>query len=80
MANKVIRSDPDLWERVKREVTSGDKGGRPGQWSARKAQLAVSRYKKAGGDYIGGKSADNALAKWTKKDRGIRSAAAARKG
>ena len=27
------------------------KGGKPGQWSARKAQLLASRYKKAGGGY-----------------------------
>ena len=27
------------------------KGGRPGQWSARKAQMLASAYKKAGGGY-----------------------------
>jgi len=42
-------------------VAAGDKGGRPGQWSARKAQLAVAAYKRAGGDYRGQKSADNHL-------------------
>lgn len=36
-----------LFERIK----SGSKGGDPGQWSARKAQLLASEYKKAGGGY-----------------------------
>jgi len=59
------RTDPELWERIKREVTAGDKGGDPGQWSARKAQLAVLKYKKAGGGYKGKKSPSNPLAMWT---------------
>ena len=32
-------------------IKAGSKGGKPGQWSARKAQLLASRYKKAGGGY-----------------------------
>ena len=67
------RTHPALWERVKAEVTAGDKGGRPGQWSARKAQLAVALYQKRGGGYIGPKSADNALAKWTQEQWRTRS-------
>jgi hypothetical protein len=55
------------------EVTASDKGGRPGQWSARKAQLAVALYQKRGGGYIGPKSADNALAKWTQEQWRTRS-------
>ena len=35
-------TDPALRERLKAEITAGDKGGRPGQWSARKAQLLAS--------------------------------------
>ena len=30
-----------------------NKGGRPGQWSARKAQMLAKRYKAAGGGYRG---------------------------
>lgn len=45
------RTDPDLWEAVKAEVTAGDKGGEPGQWSARKAQMAVQFYKGRSGGY-----------------------------
>ena len=67
------RTDPALWEDVKREVTAGSKGGRPGQWSARKAQLAVALYKQRGGDYWGPKSPRNALAKWTREDWRTRS-------
>lgn len=62
------RTDPDLWEKVKEEVTAGDKGGNPGQWSARKAQLAVLLYKKRGGGYKGKKDPHNSLAQWTSQD------------
>lgn len=44
-------TDPKLREEIKEEVKEGDKGGRPGQWSARKAQLMASQYKKRGGGY-----------------------------
>lgn len=59
--------------KVKEEVTEGDKGGRKGQWSARKAQMAVQEYKKAGGGYAGPKSADNSLVVWTEEDWGTKS-------
>ncbi len=42
---------PELRERIKKKVTAGDKGGNPGQWSARKAQLVAQEYEKAGGGY-----------------------------
>ena len=32
---------------------AGGKGGNPGQWSARKAQMLAKAYKKAGGGYRG---------------------------
>jgi len=59
------RTDPTLWSAVVREVTAGAKGGKGGQWSARKAQLAVALYKAAGGGYVGAKSPSNSLARWT---------------
>ena len=62
-----LRTDEALWRQIVREVTAEDKGGRPGQWSARKAQICVARYKQAGGGYIGAKSPDNSLAKWTRE-------------
>ena len=42
---------PGLRKRLFNAIKAGSKGGRPGQWSARKAQLLASRYKKAGGGY-----------------------------
>jgi 8-oxo-dGTP pyrophosphatase MutT (NUDIX family) len=72
-ATTAERTDPALWEAVKREVTAGTKGGVPGEWSARKAQLAVALYKKRGGGYLGPKSPQNALAKWTREDWRTRS-------
>ena len=55
MAKTADKTDPKLWEKVKTDVTKGDKGGKPGQWSARKAQLAVNEYKHEGGGYKGKK-------------------------
>jgi hypothetical protein len=50
------------------------KGGKPGQWSARKAQLLAQEYKKAGGGYSGSKTAkQKSLSKWTKEDWGTKS-------
>lgn len=63
------RTDEALWERIKKKVTAMDTAGTAsGQWSARKAQMAVKLYKEAGGGYVGKKSASNALTKWTKED------------
>ena len=42
---------PALRKRIFNEVKAGGKGGKPGQWSARKAQIVASKYKKAGGGY-----------------------------
>lgn len=36
-----------LFERIK----AGGKGGAPGQWSARKAQMLAREYKRSGGGY-----------------------------
>ncbi len=57
---------PELRERLKKDIQNSDKGGRPGQWSARKAQLLAHEYKNEGGGYIGGKDkrAEH-LDKWT---------------
>ena len=44
---------PGLRERIKKRITAGSKGGKPGQWSARKAQMVAAAYKKAGGGYKG---------------------------
>lgn len=65
---------PGLRESIKRRVLAGSKGGRPGQWSARKAQLVAQQYKKAGGGYSGSKSSkQKSLSKWTKEEWGTKS-------
>lgn len=59
---------PGLRDRIKAQVKAGSQGGKPGQWSARKAQLVAQRYKKAGGGYSGPKtSGQRSLSKWTKE-------------
>jgi len=42
---------PTMRKRMFNAIKAGTKGGKAGQWSARKAQLLASRYKKAGGGY-----------------------------
>lgn len=59
------KTNPSLWKKTVADVKAGSKGGDAGEWSARKAQLAVKKYKDAGGGYSGAKSSDNDLAKWT---------------
>lgn len=57
-----------LRERLKNKIMAGSKGGKPGQWSARKAQLLANEYKKAGGGYSGSKTTkQKSLSKWTKQ-------------
>ena len=42
---------PEMRKRLFNRIKAGGKGGRPGQWSARKAQMLAAAYKKAGGGY-----------------------------
>ena len=42
---------PEMRKRLFNRIKAGSKGGRPGQWSARKAQMLAAAYKKAGGGY-----------------------------
>ena len=45
---------PGLRARIVSEVKAGSKGGKPGQWSGRKAQMVANKYLKA----VGGKKKD----------------------
>ena len=42
---------PSMRKRLFNRIKAGTKGGKAGQWSARKAQSLASEYKKAGGGY-----------------------------
>ena len=42
---------PGMRKRMFERIKAGNKGGRPGQWSARKAQMLAKRYKAKGGGY-----------------------------
>ena len=42
---------PGMRKSLFESIKAGGKGGAPGQWSARKAQLLAMKYKKAGGGY-----------------------------
>ena len=70
----MARTDEAKWKRIVASVKAGSKGGKSGQWSARKAQLATQQYKKAGGGYKGKKTkAQKSLSKWTREDWGTKS-------
>jgi len=59
---------PGMRERIKDRIMAGSKGGKPGQWSARKAQLLAQEYEESGGDYRGGKGkSQKSLEKWGKE-------------
>jgi|TARA_R100000084_G_C4655751_1_gene152821 hypothetical protein len=59
---------PSLRKRIVAQVTRGTKGGKAGQWSARKAQLAKKKYEAAGGGYRGAKTKkQKSLSEWTKQ-------------
>ena len=42
---------PTMRKRLFERIKAGSKGGKPGQWSARKAQMLASEYKKKCGGY-----------------------------
>ncbi|MFP4296666.1 MAG: Rho termination factor N-terminal domain-containing protein [Spirulinaceae cyanobacterium] len=62
-------TQPQLRQQIKDELMHSDKGGKPGQWSARKSQLLVQEYEKQGGGYQGEKDeAAKSLEAWTQQD------------
>ncbi|MBQ4806136.1 aspartate-semialdehyde dehydrogenase [Phaeobacter sp. HS012] len=71
------KNNPELWQEVKKEITQSDKGGEPGEWSARKAQLAVQMYKRRGGTYAdkGPDQDETDLNQWSEEDWGTKSGA-----
>jgi hypothetical protein len=42
---------PGMRKELFNKIKAGSKGGNPGEWSARKAQLLAVEYKKKGGGY-----------------------------
>ena len=42
---------PTMRKNLVAKVKAGGKGGKPGQWSGRKAQMLAKAYKAAGGGY-----------------------------
>ena len=66
------KTDPVRWDKIVKRLKRSSKGGRPGEWSARKAQFAVSEYKKemksiGKKPYRGRKSRSNSLSRWTRQ-------------
>ena len=60
-----VRTNESLWRSIVAKVKSMETAGtKAGQWSARKAQLAVQMYKRKGGRYKGPKSRSNSLVRW----------------
>jgi hypothetical protein len=62
---------PQLREDLKEQIKQSDKGGKPGQWSARKSQLLVKEYEAHGGGYKHPDNLTNSqknLQQWTEED------------
>ena len=49
-------TQPAMRKRLYNKILKGSKGGKPGQWSGRKAQLLVNTYEIKGGGYTNGKA------------------------
>ena len=59
---------PELRERLKNRIKAGSKGGKAGEWSARKAQMLAKAYKEKGGGYKEGKTEKQKdLTRWGKE-------------
>jgi Family of unknown function (DUF5872) len=68
-SNEQKYTHPELREQIKEEIKQSDKGGRPGQWSARKSQLLTREYEKRGGSYTGDKDeSQKNLERWTEEE------------
>lgn len=60
---------PELRARLKEEIKHSSRGGRPGQWSARKSQLLSYEYQKQGGGFRRGKRGpQRSLDRWTRQE------------
>ena len=60
---------PELREEIKEEIRASDRGGKEGQWSARKSQLLTQEYEKQGGGYKGEKNqSQKDLERWTEEE------------
>ena len=61
---------PELREQIKDELMAGDKGGKSGQWSARKSQMLVKEYEAQGGGYRSDEKTESqkSLHEWTEED------------
>jgi hypothetical protein len=58
-----------LRNRIKARLMAGNKGGKPGQWSARKSQMLAIAYVKAGGRYRGNKGkTQKSMERWTEQE------------
>jgi hypothetical protein len=64
-------TDPELRHRIKEDIKQSDKGGKSGQWSARKSQRLVQEYEKQGGGYQQDQKdeAARSLEAWSKQDK-----------
>jgi hypothetical protein len=63
-------SDPSLRRRLKAEILQSDRGGKVGQWSARKSQILVREYEAQGGGYTTSErdEAARSLQEWEEQD------------
>ena len=60
---------PGMREEIKEEIKKSDKGGDPGQWSARKSQLLTQEYEKQGGGYKSEQDeSQKNLQQWTEEE------------
>ena len=67
-SNEQKYTDLKLRGEIKEEIKQSDKGGRPGQWSARKSQLLARECEKRGGYTGDNDESQKNLEKWTEEE------------
>jgi hypothetical protein len=73
MAATAKKTDPELWENVKDEITRGDKGRRPRRVVGPQGADGRAGVQEGGGGYEGRKTADNHLRQWQEEEWGTKS-------
>lgn len=62
------QDSPELWKEIRKNLLKSDKGGKAGEWTARKQQMLVKMYKDAGGGFRGTlRSTNRSIKRWSRE-------------
>jgi hypothetical protein len=62
------QDSPELWKEIRKNLLKSNKGGKAGEWTARKQQMLVKMYKDAGGGFRGTlRSTNRSIKRWSRE-------------